>query len=300
MTRPVRIEFPGALYHVVSRGHRQEPIYEDDTDRETFLEVLAEAVERFNWRCFAYCLMSNHYHLLVQTPEANLSAGMRYVNGVYTQASNRRHRRVGHVFQGRYRGILVDPDKYLLPVARHIVLNPVRTGTTKIPGAWPWSSYRATCGDESVPEWLAADELLRHVDSDRREAQKRYYVYVLNGTREKSIWQNVRQQVYLGEDEFIRNVQSFLRNPDDPNVPRIQRRPPVPSLDDIAEKALTRNQAMEHAYRTGGYSYSEIARFFGVHPSTVSRVVRERSSGKADVAIEGRGQRGPGGLDARP
>lgn len=276
MTRPLRIEFPGALYHVESRGHRNEPIYEDDTDRETFLEILAEAVERFSWRCYAYCLMTNHYHLLIETPQANLSAGMRFVNGVYTQSSNRRHRRVGHIFQGRYSAILVDPDNYLLAVARHIVLNPVRAGTVKIPGAWSWSSYRATCGDELVPDWLAADKLLQNFDSDRREAQKRYYVFVLNGMREKGIWHKVRQQLYLGEDDFIRNVQTFLKNPDDPNISRIQKRPPVPSLDDIAENALTRNEAMERAYRTGGYSYSEIARYFEIHPSTVSRIIRDR------------------------
>lgn len=287
MTRPLRIEFPGALYHVVSRGHRLEPIYEDDADREMFLEVLAEAVEQFNWRCLAYCLMTNHYHLLVQTPEANLSRGMRYVNGVYTQSSNRRHRRAGHIFQGRYRAIVVDPEQYLLPVARHIVLNPVRTGTTKVPGAWHWSSYRATCGDDPAPDWLAADELLRHFDSDRREAQKRYYVFVLNGVGQKSVWQDVRQQIYLGEDEFIRNVQKYLKNPDDPNISRIQRRPPAPSLGDIVKDSLTRNEAMERAHRTGGYSYSEIARFFGVHPSTVSRILRERAvqpGGRRDSA----------------
>ena len=276
MTRPLRIEFPGALYHVVSRGHRQEPIYEDDTDRECFLKILADAVEQFDWRCYAYCQMTNHYHLLVETVHANLSAGMRYVNGVYTQRSNRRHRRSGHVFQGRYKAILVNPDEYLLPVARHMVLNPVRSGTTKVPGAWPWSSYRATCGDEPVPNWLAADWLLRHFDSDRREAQKRYYVFVLNGVREESVWNNVRQQLYLGDDEFIRRVQTYVKNPNDPNISRIQRRPPMPSLKDIAQSALTRNEAIERAHRTGGYSYSEIARYFGIHPSTVSRILRER------------------------
>lgn len=277
MSRPLRIEFPGAVYHTVSRGHRQEPIYEDDADRRTFLEILAETVERFNWRCYAYCLMTNHYHLQVETAEANLSSGMRYLNGFYTQSSNRRHRRVGHIFQGRYRAILMDPDRYLLPVARHIVLNPVRTGTTKVPGAWPWSSYRATCGDDSAPGWLATGELLQHFDSDHREAQKCYYVYVLNGIKDTNIWRKVRQQLYLGEDDFIRSVQAHIKNHDDPNIPRIQKRPPAPSLDDIAECALTRNAAIECAHRTAGYSYSEIARYFKIHPSTVSRIIRARA-----------------------
>lgn len=278
MARPLRIEFPGAAYHVVSRGHRLGPIYEDDDDRRVFLDILADAIERFNWRCYAYCLMTNHYHLVVETVDANLSAGMRHVNGVFTQSSNRRHKRIGHVFQGRYSGIVVDPEQYLLPVARHIVLNPVRTGTVKVPGAWPWSSYRATCGDDVSPDWLSVDGLLQYFDSDLREAQKQYYVYVLNGAGEDSIWKHVRQQLYLGGDEFIRRVQKFVKNPDDPNIPRIQRRPPAPSLDDIAENTLTRNEAIERAYRTGAYTYSSIARFFGLHPSTVSRIVRDRVS----------------------
>lgn len=276
MSRPLRIEFPGALYHIVSRGHRQEPIYEDDADRRAFLRILAEATIRFRWRCYAYCLMTNHYHLLVETAEANLSAGMRFLNGFYTQSSNRRHGRVGHVFQGRYRAILVDPDEYLLLVARHIVLNPVRTGTTRVPGAWHWSSYRATCGDDPAPDWLASDELLQHFDSDQREAQKCYYVFVLNGTKDTNIWCRVRQQLYLGDDDFIRYVQTHIKNPDDPNVAQIQKRPPVPSLDDIAGRALTRNSAIERAHQTAGYSYSEIARYFKIHPSTVSRIVRAR------------------------
>ena len=126
MARPLRIEFPSALYHVTSRGDRREPIFEDDEDRRKFLRVLAETVDRFNWICHAYCLMTNHYHLVVETPEANLSKGMRQLNGVYTQASNRRHRRTGHLFQGRFKAILVDKDSYLLELTRYVVLNPVR------------------------------------------------------------------------------------------------------------------------------------------------------------------------------
>lgn len=134
MARPLRIEFNGALYHVTSRGDRHEAIHEDDKDRERFLEVLAEVVERFNWVCHAYCLMSNHYHLVVETPDANLSKGMRQLNGVYTQASNRRHHRSGHLFQGRFKGILVDKDSYLLELTRYVVLNPVRARMVKAPG----------------------------------------------------------------------------------------------------------------------------------------------------------------------
>jgi putative transposase len=143
MARPLRIEFSGALYHITSRGDRREAIYEDDTDRESFLETLAEVVERFNWVCHAYCLMSNHYHLIVETPDANLSKGMRHLNGVFTQVSNRRHNRTGHLFQGRFKGIIVDQDSCLLELTRYVVLNPVRAKMVKDPGDWPWSSYGA-------------------------------------------------------------------------------------------------------------------------------------------------------------
>lgn len=141
MARPLRIEFEGALYHVISRGDRQEAIYEDDEDRERFLGVLAEAVARFNWRCHTSCLMTNHYHLLIETPEGNLSKGMRQLNGVYTQASNRRDGRTGHPFQGRFKGILVDKDSYLLELRRYVVLNPARAGMVRRAQSWRWSSY---------------------------------------------------------------------------------------------------------------------------------------------------------------
>jgi REP element-mobilizing transposase RayT len=118
MSRPLRIEFSGAYYHVTSRGDRREAIYEDDEDRKSFLEIFRDVVEAFEWRCHAYCLMSNHYHLFVETAHGNLSKGMRQLNGVYTQWSNRRHRRSGHLFQGRYKGILVDTDGYLLELSR--------------------------------------------------------------------------------------------------------------------------------------------------------------------------------------
>jgi len=127
MARPLRIEFPGAVYHVTSRGNARRKIYRDDEDREAFLATLAWVAERFGWRCHAYCLMDNHFHLLLETPQPNLSRGMRQLNGVYTQSFNRRHRKAGHLFQGRFKAILAEKDSYLLELARYIVLNPVRT-----------------------------------------------------------------------------------------------------------------------------------------------------------------------------
>ena len=134
MARPLRLEFPDALYHVTSRGDRREDNYYADADHQAWLAVLGQVCQRFNWVVYAYCLMSNHYHLLVQTPEGNLSAGMRQLNGVYTQQINRVHGHVGHLFQGRFKAVLVDQESYLLELARYVVLNPVRAGM--VADAW--------------------------------------------------------------------------------------------------------------------------------------------------------------------
>ena len=133
MSRPIRLEFEGALYHVTSRGDRREDIYETDDDRQAFLRLLGDVCKRVNWVCHAYCLMSNHYHVLIETPDANLSRGMRDLNGKYTQMFNRAHYRVGHVFQGRYKAIIVDADSYLMELARYVVLNPVRAHMVEHP-----------------------------------------------------------------------------------------------------------------------------------------------------------------------
>ena len=274
MARPLRIEFPGALYHVTSRGDRREAIYEDDQDRRRFLEVLAEVVARYGWVCHAYCLMANHYHLLVETPEANLSQGMRQLNGVYTQASNRRHGRVGHLFQGRFKGILVERDAYLLELGRYVVLNPVRAGLVKQPEDWPWSSYRAVMGLSSTPEWLAADALLRQFGQNRKTARKHYRRFVLDGLGVR-VWEALRQQIYLGDEAFVEQAQrqAEIRG-DELSVPLTQRRPPAAPLAQIAETAPDRNAAIVAAYATGVYSYATIAEHFGIHLSTVGRIVR--------------------------
>ena len=146
MSRPLRIEYAGALYHVTSRGDRREDIYHDDEDRQIWLDVFSQVCSRFNWRCHAWCQMDNHYHVLLETAEGNLSQGMRQLNGVYTQKSNRRHGRVGHVFQGRYKAILVERNEYLLELCRYVVLNPIRAGMVSDLDEWSWSSYRAMIG----------------------------------------------------------------------------------------------------------------------------------------------------------
>jgi len=160
MTRPLRIEYAGALYHVTARGDRQEDIFLDDEDRHVWLEILSQVCSRFNWRCYAWCQMDNHYHIMIETAEGNLSQGMRQLNGVYTQKSNRRHNRVGHVFQGRYKAILVEKDSYLLELSRYIVLNPLRARMVKDVADWEWSSYPAMINPEIAPDWLETGWIL--------------------------------------------------------------------------------------------------------------------------------------------
>ena len=181
MARPLRIEFAGALYHVTARGDRQEDIYLDDADRQGFLSILEQVNNRFNWLVHAYCLMDNHYHLLVETLDSNLSNGMRQLNGVYTQTSNRRHGKAGHVFQGRYKAILVQKESYLLELARYIVLNPVRARMVRTAKAWPWSSYRDTAGYRQAPEWLTTEWMLSAFGKNLGAAQKKYRQFVSEG-----------------------------------------------------------------------------------------------------------------------
>ena len=177
MSRPLRIEYDGALYHLTTRGNERRPIFKDDGDRQLFLTTLAQVTERFHWICHAYCLMSNHYHLVVETPDGNLSKGMRQLNGVYTQAYNRRHHRIGHLFQGRFKGILIQKDSHYLEVCRYVVLNPVRAKAVKHPRQWPWSSYRATGGQTPPPRCLTVDEVLSHFGQRRGLAQEKYREY---------------------------------------------------------------------------------------------------------------------------
>lgn len=276
MSRPLRIEFPDALYHVTARGDRREDIFEDDQDRRMFLDIFAQVVTQFNWLCYAWCLMDNHYHLLIQTPEGNLSKGMRQLNGVYTQANNRRHQRVGHLFQGRFKAILVDSDAYLLELARYVVLNPVRAGIVRRAQDWPWSSYRASMGLAPAQDFLAVDGLLAQFASSRSTAQARYAQFVAEGVGSASPWQQLRSQVYLGDEVFVEkmNKRVHQQQREDVQIPRAQRRASAPSLDAIKQAEPDRNAAMVRAYSTGAYSYQQIAQHFGVHFTTVGRVVR--------------------------
>ncbi len=276
MARPLRIEFEGALYHVTSRGGRRDDIVVDDDDRRVWLETLDHVCTRFNWLCHGWCLMDNHYHLIIETPDANLSRGMRQLNGVYTQRFNRRHQQVGHLFQGRYKAILVDGDAYLLELARYVVLNPVRAGMVDDVADWPWSSYAATIGKEKSPDWLEVDWLLSCFGKQRKRAIQKYIDFVHAGIGAPSPWQHLRHQIYLGDDDFIEEIGQSLAADDVSieEVSRAQKRPLAKPLDWYLEQSPDRNTAMAQAYRSGHYTMKEIADWFGVHYSTVSRAVK--------------------------
>lgn len=273
MARPLRIEFAGALYHVTARGDRREAIYLGDEDREAFLELLGEVCRRFNWTVHAYCLMSNHYHLLVETPDANLSKGMRQLNGVYTQRFNRSHHRVGHVFQGRFKGILVQKDAYLLELTRYVVLNPVRAGMVEDAEDWRWSSHRVALGQEPAPSWLETDWLLAQFGRTRPTAVAGYARFVRDGAGRPSPWGALRHQTILGDEAFAQQFEDPKRLEALSEVPKSQRRALAPSLEQLRAR-YPRNEAMARAYLSGAYNMKAIGEFFGVHYMTVSRAVR--------------------------
>ena len=276
MSRPIRIEFPDALYHVTSRGDRREDIFEDDADRQMFLSTLEQVITQFNWLCHAWCLLDNHYHLMIQTPDGNLSKGMRQLNGAYTQSSNRRHQRVGHLFQGRFKAILVDSDAYLLELTRYVVLNPVRADMVKKPDDWPWSSYRACVGLVSAAPWLEVDGLLAQFGKRRSLAQQRYEQFVSEGINANSPCSNLKGQVFLGDDQFVERMQAYIQpDKDVVQIPLAQRRRLPPSLAVIERQAADRNAAIIAAHATGGYSYQQIADYFGVYFTTVGKIVRD-------------------------
>ena len=274
MARPLRIEFEGALYHVMARGNARADIFLEDGDRQVFVENLGRVCGRFQWRVWAWCLMGNHYHLLVETLEPTLSKGMREVNGVYTQAFNRRHGRTGHVLQGRFKAPLVDKDSYLLELSRYVVLNPVRAGLVESAGDWVWSSYRAIMGKAAIPDWLAVDETLALFHAQRGPARRAYARFVAEGIEVADPSADCPRAGFVGDEGFVERVLGRLDvSTLSPEVARKDR--PARSLEVLARTSANRNEAIRRAYATTAYSLTEIAGYFGIHVSTASRIARE-------------------------
>ena len=268
MTRPLRLSFPGAVYHVTSRGNARHDIVADDRDRSQWLSLLAHVVDRYGWLCHAYCLMDNHYHLVIETPKPNLSIGMRQLNGRYTQAYNRRHEQVGHVFQGRFTAILVEKDAHLRELCRYVVLNPVRAKIVSHPRLWMWSSYRATVGETKAPGWLTTDWILSQFGQRGGPAQARYRTFVAEGRGGPAPWEQLTGQIYLGSEKFVAQHQPnrVIRD-----IPRRQTQAQRPSLETLFQRKGDLEKTIHQAYRQYGYRLAEIADHLGVHAATVSR-----------------------------
>jgi REP element-mobilizing transposase RayT len=284
MARPLRIEYPDAVYHVTSRGNAKNKIFSDDQDRETFLTTLGSVVKRYNWLCHAYCLMNNHYHLMVETPDANLSIGMRQLNGIYTQKYNRRHHKPGHLFQGRFKAIVVQKENYLLELCRYVVLNPVRAGVVEKPEAWEWSSYRSTAGLRKERDYLTTDWILGLFNSKRSLAQKQYRVFVREGIHRGFPWDELRGQVLLGEEGFVEKFKDLLEDKKQlKEIPRLQRYVSRPTLDKIfrGQKAKAQRDGSIHAaHMSHGYTLKEIADYLRIHYTTVSKVIAKAGVSK--------------------
>lgn len=276
MARPLRVEYPGALYHVIARGNVKQNIFLEDRDRRKFLKWLEGTCANHNLICHAYCLMDNHYHLLVETNDANLSVAMRDLNGNYSQWFNVVHDRVGHVLQGRYKAFVIEKDLYLLEVARYIVLNPVRAGLIEHPKNWKWSSYRVTSGSIRTPRWLHVDWLLTQFSTDRRGAQQEYRQFVDEGIGGKNPYDQLTNGFLLGSHQFVSWIWEKTNGSEElKEHPRNERIVGRLSLTEIFSDVKTkqeRNDAIALARIRCGYLASEIARHLGLDRSTVGKL----------------------------
>jgi putative transposase len=274
MGRPLRIEFAGAIYHITSRGDRREPIFLNDGDRYAWQQILASVCGRFHWRIHAFCQMGNHYHMIAETVAATLTRGMRQLNGEYTRRFNFRNATVGHLFQGRYHAILVQRQSYLLALSRYVVLNPVRAGMVSGPEAWAWSSYTMTCSDVPPPAWLETDWLLSQFGVERDVAVHSYRAFVAAGRGVKTPMTNLRNQLFLGDDKFLKQISAAKNVPSGAEISRSQKMLLLPELHEYDVGKANRQVAMARAYIHGRFTMAEIAAHFSVHYKTVSRAVR--------------------------
>jgi len=277
MARPLRIEYEGAVYHVTSRGNAGQDIFAVDADREMLLKILGDSVDRFGWICHGYCLMTNHYHLLLETPEPNLSRGMQHLNGVYTQWFNRQHRRAGHLVQGRFKSVLVEKESYLLELARYVVLNPVRAGMVRSARDWRWSSYRATAGMGEGPGFLTTDWILAQFHRSPTRATALYRQFVKQG-RGVDVWTGLRGGILLGSDEYVGKLRPLLSDYETlKEVPRRERLAARPSLDELfseVQDKQARDEQIHAAVRVHQYTLQAVADFLGLHYSTISTIAK--------------------------
>jgi len=280
MSRPVRIEFPGAHYHVTSKGSRDQNVFIDDIDRTAFLKIVETVVVKFGWLVHSYVLMESHYHLVVECPQANLSKGMRQLNGVYTQHYNRRHGQEGPLFQGRFKSILFEAKGYLLRLCRYVELNPVRVGVSAAPHKYRWSSFKAAVGLVKNPGWLHTETRLGLFE-DSADSPQQYRDYVMAGVGAKSPLEHRSAQVLLGSTQFVNEMQPILQGEKlaKRGPKKVGRRRSLPALfKNIQDKSrVDRNELICQAHLKHSYTLMEIGEALGLHYTTVSKVISQQT-----------------------
>lgn len=287
MGRPLRIEYPGAFYHVTSRGNEKKDVFKSLKDREKFLSYLESATERYGAVIHVFCLMSNHYHLLMETPEGNLSHIMRHINGAYTNYFNAKRKRAGHLFQGRYKAILLEKDAYALELSRYIHLNPVRAGMVQTPEEYRWSSYQYYVGTVVKPHWLKITDQLGYFHGEERAKQKSYKTFV-----EEAIGEDTENPLdascgtsILGSHEFIARIaEEHLRDKgEDPDIPDLRKVARRWSLEEIIDAVnsivqednpLARKFSIYMCHQFSGVQLKEIGQLFGVGAAGISQESR--------------------------
>jgi len=292
MSRPLRLSFPGAVYHVMSRGNARGLVFLDERDFERFLGVLKATFSRFGIACYAFCLMPNHYHLVLMTREANLSAAIKHLNGIYAQWWNYRHQRCGHVFQGRFKAQIVQQDRYLLVLCRYVVLNPVRAGLVTHPREWRWSSYRASAHTEPAPEFLdtcAVDRLFaQHAEGGSGAAYQRFVDDVR--LDEMDIRRLIRDdERFVGDESFLSDIRASLAHCASRELPRREYVRPAPSLSRLFGAARSIDQRNDCIWRASveyGFRIIDIARHVDLHPVTVGDILRDRRRRQVAVAAQ--------------
>lgn len=278
MVKQIRIEFPFALYHVASRGNWGMDIFKDNQDRESFLEILSKVIERYNWICHGYCLMDNHYHLLIETPDSNLSDGMKQLGGVYARKSNRRYSRRGHLFQGRYRAILVQEDEHFLELIRYLAFNPVKVGMVRYPGEWNWGSYSLIVSGRTPPSFLNVEFSLSFFSPGRQKAKNLLMEFVEGKSADLEYPGENGEILVFGGPSFKEEVFSLIP-PEETfaDVPRKQRFISRPSLDEIfsgVNDKQSRNIKINEAVVNHGYKLREVSDRLGIHYSTISKILK--------------------------
>jgi len=287
MARPLRIEYPDAFYHVTSRGNEQKDVFKSQKDREKFLSYLESATTRYGAVIHAWSLMSNHYHLLLETPAGNLSQIMRHINGAYTTYFNVKRKRAGHLFQGRYKAILVEADEYATELSRYIHLNPVRATMTARPEEYQWSSYRSYIGEAKAADWLKTDFILGYFGSKAPDAQNHYRQFVedLLGSDYDSPLKSTVASTVLGSEGFVSAIAEIHLGEKraERSLPAVKALVVRPSLDQIIGKVeaelgeqdgLTRNISIYCCQKFSGAKLNEIGNRFGISDAAVSQASR--------------------------